>query len=83
MSFPYKNLLPALADVIDTSQKQDDVASKQDLLAATNKFRDLLVTLKRTALNLPGGDMSLVDQDQVIKVLEQLRDYKRWDNYKK
>lgn len=73
----YKDILPALADVIETSQQQNDLSTKQDLLAATNRFKELLATSRKAAVDFPGGDMSLADQDQVIHALEQLRDHKQ------
>ena len=43
----------------------------------TNEFKEILTKAKLLAANLPGGDMSLSDQDEVIQMLEKLRDYKR------
>ncbi|KAF8490715.1 hypothetical protein JB92DRAFT_3008037 [Gautieria morchelliformis] len=75
----FSSLLPALVDVLETSQKQDGHASKQALLHSTNEFKEILTRAKALAANLPGGDMSLSDQDEVIQMLQKLRDYKRQD----
>jgi len=73
----FRSLLPALVDVLETSQKQGGLASKQALLTSTNEFKDTLSKAKQLATSLPGGDMSISDQDEVIEMLEKLRDYKR------
>jgi len=73
---PYSSLLLTLVSVLETSQTQDGLVSKQALLNSTNELKETLANAKKAATNLPGGDMSLADQDEVIKMLEQLRDYK-------
>jgi len=73
----FRSLLPALVRVLESSQRQDGPVSKQALLSTTNEFKDTLATAKSTASNLPGGSMSTLDQDEIIEMLENLRDYKR------
>ncbi|KAF8592027.1 hypothetical protein K439DRAFT_1626531 [Ramaria rubella] len=73
----FNALLPALVGVLETSQQHDGLASKQTLLNSTNGFKDILTKAKQLATSLPGGDMSLSDQDEVIYMLEKLRDHKR------
>jgi len=48
-----------------------------NLPTQTKEFKDMLSKAKQLATTLPGGDMSLSDQDEVIQMLEELRDYKR------
>jgi len=73
----FSSLLPALAEVLDTSQRQDEPVSKQALLNTTNEFKDTLARARHVATTLPGGDMSLADQDEIIQMLEKLREYKK------
>jgi hypothetical protein len=43
----------------------------------TNEFKEIMTKAKAQATTLPGGDMSVLNQDEVIHMLERLRDYKR------
>ncbi|GAW02772.1 hypothetical protein LENED_004440 [Lentinula edodes] len=76
----YDSLLLKLVTVLELTQKPDGISTpqaKQAVLQATNEFKTLLVTAKNLADNLPGGDLDIVDQDNVIEMLTTLRDRKR------
>jgi len=80
----FDQLLDILANVIRVARKQDPAASptltpqaKQELLQATNEFRDAMSRAQKIAANLPGGEIAPEDQDEVIQALEELRDRKR------
>ncbi|KZT36020.1 hypothetical protein SISSUDRAFT_989780 [Sistotremastrum suecicum HHB10207 ss-3] len=77
----FRRLLPALIKVVTTAQENEGPLTpqaKQALLQATNEFKDYVAFAKRLASDLPGGDLTLGEQDQVIDMLERLRDKKKW-----
>lgn len=43
----------------------------------TNDFRNALAQAKDLVANLPGGELLIDDQDEVIRMLETLRDRKK------
>ncbi|EGO19487.1 hypothetical protein SERLADRAFT_442964 [Serpula lacrymans var. lacrymans S7.9] len=51
--------------------------AKQALLHATNDFKSTLNQAKELANVLPGGEMLVDEQDDVIEVLERIREHKR------
>ncbi|KAG6853307.1 hypothetical protein C0991_005316 [Blastosporella zonata] len=83
MSLPtslYESLLLKLVTVLELTQKAEGIVTpqaKQTLLHATNDFKIALNQAKETAATLPGGEMVVEDQDEVIAMLEKLRDRKR------
>ncbi|EJD04217.1 uncharacterized protein FOMMEDRAFT_106762 [Fomitiporia mediterranea MF3/22] len=82
-SFPdpvFESLLEKLAHVLEVVQNSDstlDPQTRQAMFKATTAFKDGLVKAKELANTLPGGEMLIKDQDDVIAMLEQLRDQKR------
>lgn len=44
----------------------------------TNDFRNALSQAKELALNISGGEFTVEEQDNVIRMLEALRDKKRY-----
>jgi len=50
---------------------------KQSVAQATNVFKQRMAAAKEIVDSLPGGEMSLSDQDEVIAMLKALRDQKR------
>ncbi|KAF8179119.1 hypothetical protein BJ912DRAFT_644744 [Pholiota molesta] len=76
----YEELLPKLVAVLELIQQSPGVAtpeSKQKLLQATNNYKSALAQAKEFANNLPGGELCIKEQDDVIYMLETLRDRKR------
>jgi len=76
----YDSLLLKLVAVLELTQKPDGISTpqaKQAVLQATNEFKSLLLHAKTLAVNLPGGELHINDQDDVIEMLTTLRDRKR------
>jgi hypothetical protein len=44
----------------------------------TNEFKGALAQAKDLVTSLPGGELLINDQDEVIRMLETLRDRKRY-----
>jgi hypothetical protein len=47
------------------------------LCPQTNDFKNALNQAKEIAMALPGGELSIEEQDEIISMLENLRDQKR------
>ncbi|KAJ2911477.1 hypothetical protein MD484_g8936, partial [Candolleomyces efflorescens] len=76
----YESLLLKLVAVLEITRDNEGVTTpqaKQKLLQATNDFRNALAHAKELALNIPGGEFTVEEQDDVIRMLEALRDRKR------
>ncbi|KAF5353627.1 hypothetical protein D9757_012453 [Collybiopsis confluens] len=76
----YESLLLELVTVLELTQKPEGIStpqSKQAVLQATNEFKSSLSNAKTLATNLPGGELHIEDQDEVIEMLTTLRDRKR------
>ncbi|KAJ3785394.1 hypothetical protein GGU10DRAFT_312957 [Lentinula aff. detonsa] len=76
----YDSLLLKLVAVLELTQKPDGISTpqaKQAVLQATNEFKSHLFNAKALAENLPGGELNIDDQENVIKMLTLLRDCKR------
>ncbi|KAJ4485325.1 hypothetical protein J3R30DRAFT_3283618 [Lentinula aciculospora] len=79
-STAYDSILLKLVAVLELTQKPDGISTpqaKQAVLQATNEFKSLLSNAKNLAENLPGGELDIDDQDNVIEMLSTLRDRKR------
>jgi hypothetical protein len=77
----YESLLPKLAHILQLTRHSEGVTTpeaKQALLHATNDFKNTLSQAKDLAANLPGGELTLSEQDEVIRMLEAVRDQKRY-----
>ncbi|KZT67684.1 hypothetical protein DAEQUDRAFT_767041 [Daedalea quercina L-15889] len=81
MSNIYESLLPKLVAILEATQQATDGAptqqAKQTLVHATNDFRETLKEAKEIASTLPGGELSLEEQDEVIAMLERLKERKQ------
>jgi len=76
----YENLLPKIVSVLELTQQTEFMTNqeaKQSLLQATNAFKNAISQAKDVATNLPGGELTVEQQDEVIKLLERLRELKR------
>ncbi|KAF8878445.1 hypothetical protein BD779DRAFT_1447646 [Infundibulicybe gibba] len=76
----YESLLVKLATVLELTQRQEVVSlpqAKQALLQATNDFKNSINQAKEFADTLPGGELQMSDQDEVVEMLIELRDRKR------
>ncbi|EPS99624.1 hypothetical protein FOMPIDRAFT_1123958, partial [Fomitopsis schrenkii] len=81
MSAVYESLLPKLVTVLEVTQQATYGAPtqqvKQALVQATNDLRDSLKEAKEAASSLPGGELSVEEQDEVIAMLERLKARKK------
>ncbi|KAH7919964.1 hypothetical protein BV22DRAFT_835241 [Leucogyrophana mollusca] len=76
----FQSLLTKLAAVLELTQKTDGTVTpqaKQALLQSTNEFKNTLSQAKEYANTLPGGELLIEEQDEVINMLERLREHKR------
>ncbi|KIJ68862.1 hypothetical protein HYDPIDRAFT_81510 [Hydnomerulius pinastri MD-312] len=73
-------IIPKLIAVLEHTQRSEGTVTpqaKQALLQATNDFKSTLAQAKDYANSLPGGELNAQQQDELIKMLEMLRDHKR------
>ncbi|KAF5356257.1 hypothetical protein D9756_004346 [Leucocoprinus leucothites] len=76
----YESLLLKLVTVLQLTHQTEGTttpAAKQTILQATNDFKSALAQAKDLVANLPGGELMIQEQDEVIQMLETLRDRKR------
>ncbi|EIM92020.1 uncharacterized protein STEHIDRAFT_151370 [Stereum hirsutum FP-91666 SS1] len=78
-SSAFESLLPKLLATLELTQQESTSTpqAKQALLHATNDFKASLSRAKGLANALPGGELLIEEQDEVIAMLERLRDKKR------
>ncbi|KAI0932766.1 hypothetical protein AcW1_000210 [Taiwanofungus camphoratus] len=80
MTTLFETLLLKLATVLELIQQSEVALSpqiKQALVHATNDFKESLKQAKEAANNLPGGELSVGEQDEVIEMLQRLKNNKR------
>ncbi|KAL6300306.1 hypothetical protein BKA93DRAFT_541185 [Sparassis latifolia] len=80
MTAVFETLLLKLVTVLELTQQSETTAlpqMKQNLLQSTNDFKDSLKQAKEVANNLPGGELSVQEQDEIIEMLEKLKERKR------
>ncbi|KAJ7250297.1 hypothetical protein C8J57DRAFT_1239274 [Mycena rebaudengoi] len=76
----FESLLLRLAAVLELTQKPEGTVTpqaKQAVLYATNEFKNALNQAKELAQNLPGGELLIEEQLDVLEMLTELRDRKR------
>ncbi|KZP26003.1 hypothetical protein FIBSPDRAFT_1041079 [Athelia psychrophila] len=76
----YESLLAKLVTVLELTQNPEGTVTpqaKQALLHATNDFKNSLAQAKNHINALPGGELLVEEQDEVIEYLEGLKDIKR------
>ncbi|KAF8499012.1 hypothetical protein F5888DRAFT_1686843 [Russula emetica] len=76
----FESLLPKLLTILQVTQRPEgtsNVRNKQDLLQAIQAFREALNDARSIASALPGGEMLIEEQEDVIAMLERLREKKR------
>ncbi|KAH6905839.1 hypothetical protein BKA70DRAFT_1152426 [Coprinopsis sp. MPI-PUGE-AT-0042] len=77
----YETLLLKLTTVLEITRESEgvkvNVEARQRLLTATNDFKNSLLRAKELAENIPGGEFTVEEQDEVVKMLEVLRDRKK------
>ncbi|KAG9005863.1 hypothetical protein FRB93_009261 [Tulasnella sp. JGI-2019a] len=76
----FEGLLPALTNILKVvydAGDSEESKHKLAITAATDELKEKLARAKELVENLPGGEMSLEDQDEAIAALERLRDQRR------
>ncbi|KAI9510642.1 hypothetical protein F5148DRAFT_1178056 [Russula earlei] len=79
-SSAFESLLPRLLTILQVTQRPEgtsNVRNKQDLLQAIQAFRESLNHSRSLASALPGGELLIEEQDEIIAMLERLREKKR------
>ncbi|KAI0735697.1 hypothetical protein C8Q76DRAFT_609975 [Earliella scabrosa] len=81
MTSLYESLTIKLANVLElATQDQGSTLTpqaKQALVRATKEFKDTLKEAHDYATTLPGGELSVEEQEEVIQMLEQLKERKK------
>ncbi|KAH9836621.1 uncharacterized protein C8Q71DRAFT_857842 [Rhodofomes roseus] len=81
MSTVYESLLPKLVAILEVTQQAADSPPtqqvKQALVHVTNDFKETLRQAKDMASTLPGGELSVEEQGEVIAMLEKLKERKQ------
>ncbi|KAH7884042.1 hypothetical protein F5I97DRAFT_1641719 [Phlebopus sp. FC_14] len=76
----FGSIIPKLVSVLEHTQRSDGAVSpqaKQALLQATNEFKNTLAQARGYAGSLRGGELNSQEQDELIVMLEKLKDHKR------
>ncbi|KAI0063251.1 hypothetical protein BV25DRAFT_1802639 [Artomyces pyxidatus] len=80
-SSTFESLLNKLLVVVELTQKPGGATTpqaKQELLHATNEFKESLSRARALAKDLPGGELLTEEQDEVIAMLERLKQKKQY-----
>ncbi|TFY80964.1 hypothetical protein EWM64_g3051 [Hericium alpestre] len=79
-SSAFESLLPKLLTILELTQTTEGTVStpqsKQELLQATNEFKESLIRAKELANALSGGELVIAEQDEIIAMLERLKEKK-------
>ncbi|OCH92706.1 hypothetical protein OBBRIDRAFT_726231 [Obba rivulosa] len=76
----FETLIPKLAAVLERAQQAEDgltPQTKQALVHATNDFKEGVRAARDAARALPGGELAVAEQDEVLAMLARLRARKR------
>lgn len=79
-SSSYEQIVPKLVTVLEHTQVSSNNLTPQTtqaLLQATNDYKNVLLQAKKCAATLPGGELNAEDQEELISMLERLRDHKK------
>ncbi|KAH9982092.1 hypothetical protein BGW80DRAFT_1161611 [Lactifluus volemus] len=79
-SSAFESLLPKLLAILQVTQRPEgteNARNKQDLLQAIQAFREALNHARDLSNALPGGELLVEEQDEIIAMLERLRAKKR------
>ncbi|KAG9310339.1 hypothetical protein JVU11DRAFT_9470 [Chiua virens] len=75
----FASIIPNLIIVLEHTQSAQGVVTpqtKQALLQATNDFKNTLAQAKDYGAALPGGDLNFQEQNELILMLEKLRNHR-------
>ncbi|KAH9945578.1 hypothetical protein B0H21DRAFT_426862 [Amylocystis lapponica] len=76
MTSLYESLLLKMVAVLELTQQSEVALSpqlKQALVQSTNDFKESMRQAREAATTLPGGELSVAEQDEVIAMLERLK----------
>ncbi|KAJ1308652.1 hypothetical protein OPQ81_004346 [Rhizoctonia solani] len=76
----FESLLPSVVQIIQSTQPQPPAQTQQqqqEIAKATMALRTQLVTARDQVDALPGGEMLLKDQQEVIQMLKEMRSQRR------
>lgn len=76
----FESLLPKLLTILQVTQRPEgttNARNKQALLQAIQAFREAMNHVRDVAGALPGGELLIEEQDEIISMLERLRAKKR------
>ncbi|KAI0757439.1 hypothetical protein C8Q80DRAFT_1216067 [Daedaleopsis nitida] len=79
MSSLYESLILKLANVADLATQDQGTLTpqaKQALVRSTKEFKDSLKEANDYAIALPGGELSVEEQDELVRMLEELKERK-------
>jgi hypothetical protein len=79
-SSAFETLLPKLLTILQVTQRPEgttNARNKQDLLQAIQAFREAVNHARDVAGALPGGELLIEEQNEIITMLERLRAKKR------
>ncbi|KAI6104755.1 hypothetical protein EDD16DRAFT_1841458 [Pisolithus croceorrhizus] len=77
---PCEQIVPKLIAVLEYTQVSGSNLTPQTtqaLLQATNDYKNVLLQARKYAATLPGGELNAEDQEELIAMLERLRDHKK------
>ncbi|RDX43951.1 hypothetical protein OH76DRAFT_1360466 [Lentinus brumalis] len=81
MTSLYGSLTLKLANVVELATQDQGTNltphAKQTLVRATREYKDSVKDAIGYATSLPGGELSVEEQDEVIEMLEKLKERKR------
>ncbi|KAI0762552.1 hypothetical protein C8Q74DRAFT_1207722 [Fomes fomentarius] len=82
MTSLYESLTLKLANVVELATQDQSTTltpqAKQALVRATKDFKDSLKEANDHATTLPGGELSVQEQEEVVDMLEKLKERKRY-----
>ncbi|CAE6454145.1 unnamed protein product [Rhizoctonia solani] len=76
----FESLLPTAVQIIQSTQPQSSAQThqqQQEIAKATMALRTQLATARDQVDALPGGEMLLKDQQEVIQMLQEMRSQRR------
>ncbi|CAE6439204.1 unnamed protein product [Rhizoctonia solani] len=76
----FESLLPSVVQIIQSTQPQSSAQThqqQQDIAKATMALRTQLATARDQIDALPGGEMLIKDQQEVIHMLQEMRSQRR------
>ncbi|KDQ52999.1 hypothetical protein JAAARDRAFT_197786 [Jaapia argillacea MUCL 33604] len=76
----FNTLLLKLVNIVEITESAEGPLThqaRQALLQATNEFKDGMSKARELSNALPGGELLIQEQDEIIEMLERLRERKQ------